>query len=541
MTKEQWKPLRGSSPAPDQIMLSIKGDPAREMTVRWRVSEDVTNGYALLRPVGSQTWTRCEAVCNFFETDLDRSNFFFSDLKPLSPETEYEYTVGDDTRRSPVFRFRSLKDHPTRFSFLCVADIQTGSAEPPADYTFVGDFLRETLQKHPEADFILTAGDNTNCGQTDVQWTGLFLGLAGIAESIPVMFCMGNHDDMGFDDYFTGIGKYYSEHATYFTNMLRWSYPENGPVGWEIANYAFDYGSAHFSILGTSGYKEMNEWLLADASACDKTWKLAAHHFPVCYAGPTIESADTWPALQPGMDACDVVFSGHEHSFARSYPRRGDGLYDRPSQGTVHYNIGSGARNPPGTRVVPKVWNAKTYCHEENLSMYTIADVDGPRLRLRAFVEDGRLVDDCVIDKELDRITPPDPAPVYNRPRLKYKGYDLGMCGEHLLPQQINDLWYVCPGAVMSYTGGTAVRAPGQIRVEIYGRFAVFTENSDVMETSGGAVRMAGPCLRLSEGQLFVPVEDFCRPLRMQPLYFTHNHFISIESDTEQRPVPVQP
>ena len=50
MTKEQWKPLRGSSPTPDQIMLSIKGDPAREMTVRWRVSEDVTNGYALFRP-----------------------------------------------------------------------------------------------------------------------------------------------------------------------------------------------------------------------------------------------------------------------------------------------------------------------------------------------------------------------------------------------------------------------------------------------------------------------------------------------------------
>ena len=173
--------------------------------------------------------------------------------------------------------------------------------------------------------------------------------------------------------------------------------------------------------------------------------------------------------------------------------------------------------------------------------MYTVVDVDGQTLRLRAYVEDGRLVDDCLIDKANDRITPPDPAPVYNRTRLKFKGYDLGMCGEHLLPQKIDGLWYVCPGAVMSYTGGTALRSPGRIRVEIYGRFAVFTENQTVMETPNGTEAMAGPCLRLSEGQLFVPVEDFCRPLRMWPLYFDHNNFISIESDTEQRPVPVQP
>ncbi|MBR5410978.1 MAG: metallophosphoesterase family protein [Clostridia bacterium] len=541
MTKTEWKALRGSSPEPDQIMLSMRGDPAKQMAVRWRVSPDVTTGYALFRPVGAGEWTRVDAVPVDFETDLDENRFFFCDLKPLSPETEYEYTVGDDAHRSPVCRFRSLKENPSRFSFIVVADIQTGGPEPPADYAFVGDFLKQTLQKHPEADFILTAGDNTNCGQTDVQWTGLFNGLKGISESIPIMFAMGNHDDMGFEDYFTFTGKYYSEHATYFTNMLRHSYNENGPAGWQVANYAFDYGDTHFCVLGTSGYDEMNAWLLDEMTRTDKTWKIAVHHFPVCYAGPTIENADTWPSLKTGMDRCDLVFSGHEHSFARSYPRRGDGLYDRPSQGAVHYNVGSGARNPPGTRVVPKVWNAKTYCHEEELSMYTLVDVDGPRLRLRAFTEDGRLVDDCVIDKEKDLITPVDPAPVYNRPRLKYKGYDLGMCGEHLLPVKLGGLWYVCPGAVMSFTGGTTVRGPGRIRAEIYGRFAEFTENSSVMWTKDGEHEMAGPCLRLSEGQLFVPVADFCRPLRMYPLYFEHNNFLSIESDTEARPVPLQP
>lgn len=542
MTKREWKLLRGSGPQPDQIMLSIRSDPARSITVRWRVRPDVTSGYALYRPKGSAgPWQKAQAQSNVFETDLDESRFFFADMAGLTPDTEYEYTVGSNEDRSPVFSFRSAREHITDFSFLCISDIQTGAAEPPADYTQFGTVLQRILADHPECEFILTGGDNTNCGQTDVQWTGLFLGLKGTAEHIPFMMCMGNHDDMGFADYFTGEGKYYSEHATYFTNMFCGSYNQNGPAGWQTANYAFDYGNAHFSVLGTSGYEDMNAWLVADAEKTDQTWKFAVHHFPVCYAGPTIECEDTWPSLREGMEKCDIVFSGHEHSFARSYPRRAEGLYDQPSRGTVHYNLGSGNRNPPGTRVVPKVWNAKTYEHEEDLSMFHIVHVSGSRCTLTAFVEDGRVVDECVIDKAADVIYPIDRAPRYNRPRLKFKGYDLGMCAEHTPPVQVEGLWYLCPGAVMSFTGGKAERTPGAIRVEIYGRFAEFTENSNIMRTPQGECVMAGPCLRLNEGQLYVPVDDFCRPLRMHPLYFTHNNFISLESETEARPVQPQP
>lgn len=541
MTKEEWKKFRGSKETPDQIMLSIKSDPARSRTLRWRTSVNVEEGYVLYRPAGKTRWKRVDARSHAFATDLDESLFFFADLTGLKADTRYEYTVGNALFRSEIYEFRTSKENPRAFTFLCLSDIQTGGAEPPADYREFGGVLREILQNHPEVEFILTAGDNTNCGQTDVQWTGLFEGLRGVVERIPFMMCMGNHDDMGFRDYFTGEGKYYSEHATYFTNLFLGSYPSNGPAGWEIANYAFDYGPAHFSVLGTSGYEEMNAWLVRDVSKSGRRWKFAVHHFPVCYAGPTIECEDTWPALREGMDGCDIVFSGHEHSFARSFPRRGDGLYDKPSEGAVHYNLGSGNRNPPGTRVVPKVWNAKTYCHEENVSMYTLVTVGEDFCRLTAFTEGDRVVDECVIDKKNDTITPVDRAPVYNRPRLKFKGYDLGMCGEHTLPVKIGGVWYLCPGSVMSFTGGTAVRTKGKIRVEIYGRFAEFTENSFYMRTKDGEIRMSAPCLRLAEGQLFVPVEDFCRPLRMHPLYFEHNHFISIESETEQRPVPEQP
>lgn len=542
MTREEWKKIRGSKCTPDQILLSIKGDAAREMTVRWRTDTTVTDGWALYRKLGSaDAWKKADALPNRFETDVDESIFHFADMTGLEPDTRYEYTVGNGAYRSPVYTFKTARADFDKFSFLCLSDIQTGGPEPPADYTEFNGILKKMLSEHPECEFILTAGDNTNCGQTDVQWTGMLEGFRGVAESMPVMFCMGNHDDMGFADYFSFTGKYYSEHATYFTNQLRYSYNDNGPEGWKVPNYSFDYGSAHFAVTGTSGFEFINEWLIRDAAGSDRKWKFMAHHFPVCYSGPAIECEDTYPALREGMEKFDIFFSGHEHSFARSYPRRNDGLYDRPSEGTIHYNIGSGNRNPPGTRVVPKVWNAKTYCHEEDLSMFSVVDVDGDRCALTAYVEDGRIVDRCVVDKENDVILPYDCAPVYNRPRLKFKGYDLGLCAESTLPQNVGGIWYVPVGQIVNFIGGEVERSPGKIRAEVYKRFAEFTENSDVMLTRDGEVKMTAPCLRLERDQLFVPVEDFCRPLRMHHFVFEHNNFITIESETEEKPVPLQP
>lgn len=542
MTPKEWKKIRGSAKQPDQIMLSIKADPADSITVRWRTDISIKSGYVLFRVKGTDgCWQRKDALINSFKTDVDESNFFFCDLSGLMSDTEYEYTCGNDEFRSDVYSFRTQVKNVEKFSFLCLSDVQTGGPVPPADYSVLGEVVKKILKEHPECRFILTAGDNTNCGQTDVQWTGLFEGLKGIIESVPIQFCMGNHDDMGFEDYFTFTGKYYSEHATYFTNQLRYSYPENGPENWKIPNYSFRYGNTLFAITGTSGFEFINEWLIKTADESDAVWKFAAHHFPVCYSGPNLECYETYPPMMEGIEKYDIMFSGHEHSYARSFPRRNNGLYDKPSEGTIHYNIGSGNRNPPGTRVVPKVWNDCTYEHEEDLSMFSIVDIDGDSCTLTAYVEDGRIVDRCVIDKKDDSITPIRRAPRYNRPRLKFKGYDLGLCVMGTLPQKINDIWYVPAGQIVKFMGGESKHTAGKVRVEVYDRFIEFTENSDVMITLDGEIKMSAPCLRLEKEQLYVPVDDFCKPLRMYWAYFEHNNFISIESDTEYLPVSYQP
>ena len=91
MTKQEWKKIRGSKESPDQIMLSVKGDASEAMTVRWRTCAEVKDGWALYRKAGTDgEWKKAEASVNFFETDVDESNFHFADMTGLEPDTKYE-------------------------------------------------------------------------------------------------------------------------------------------------------------------------------------------------------------------------------------------------------------------------------------------------------------------------------------------------------------------------------------------------------------------------------------------------------------------
>ena len=108
ITKEEWKKIRGSSPEPDQVMLSIKGDAAHSMTVRWRTDTTVDTGYALYREIGATEWKKALAEKWSFTTDMDDCHFFFADMTGLSPDTKYEYTCGSDE-----------KNHKSRGSCAC--------------------------------------------------------------------------------------------------------------------------------------------------------------------------------------------------------------------------------------------------------------------------------------------------------------------------------------------------------------------------------------------------------------------------------------
>ena len=200
MSEFAVKPPRGSAPQPDHIFISIKGDAKTSMTVTWRTSVDVKDGYALVREDGKADTVRYDAVTDVFKSDIDISNMFWADMVNLKAGTKYFYTVGNDEFRSEEYYFTTEEENAESFKFMCVSDQQSGEPHDLPDYSSFNTVLNKVLEENPDIKFILTAGDNTDCGQHEVQWNGAFSGLKGVVEHIPFMMTVGNHDNRGFKD-----------------------------------------------------------------------------------------------------------------------------------------------------------------------------------------------------------------------------------------------------------------------------------------------------------------------------------------------------
>ena len=105
------------------------------------------------------------------------------------------------------------------------------------------------------------------------------------------------------------------------------------------------YGNVYVAVINYSGVgsdmKTAAEWLVQDAKASDATWKILTVHQPAYYTnakggnGPMTQYIPA-AAEEAGID---VVFSGHDHSFARTNPLKG-GEIDAEN-GVYYYICGS--------------------------------------------------------------------------------------------------------------------------------------------------------------------------------------------------------
>lgn len=534
---------RFATEKPDHIMVSISGDAKTSMTVTWRSCIDVTEGYVeYYEKCGEKM--RADAIVKPFKSDVNTSNIFWATPSNLKPGTRYYYTCGSTENRSEEYWFDTEEENLTKFKFIAISDHQKDDDHYNPDYSTLNMFLKEVLAKYPDVKFILTAGDNTNCGQHEIQWNAMFEGMEGIVEHLPYMMTCGNHDNRGFAQYFPNeVDRYYAEPAEFFNTQLEYSYPKNGPEGWQTEIYSFDYGNVHFNIFGVNEPELMNEWAKKDIAESNKTWKLGVQHFPVYYSGPNLANDDTYPMMRESMEMLDILFSGHEHNFSRSFPIKNEEIFDRPSQGTVHYELGNANFNPPGTKTTDKVWHASFYPHEEKVASFALVEVDGDRISIVSELNDGRIIDEFSIDKAKDEIIPHRLAPVFGegRTRVYYKGVDLGLCNMSTPAVCKDGVWYIAFATMIRFAGGEDIREKGKVTLKIYGNEATFTEGSSIASTNKGEVALGAEVFRGNEGQLYMPVDGACKAFGMKWAYAPRNNFITIEHISENHPIVPQP
>ncbi len=536
-----YKPERGSAAAPDHIMLAFCGDAKTEMAVIWRTSTEISDGYILYRTENGEQ-IKQNAEFQTKETDIDISNFWSVRLSGLKPGTKYFYSVGSEYHRSEEFTFETQPEECEKFSFIVIADHQKGHPCHTPDYSMVGDMLKNALKKHPDCRFIFTAGDNCDNGQNELHWNGMFEGLRGVIESVPYMMATGNHDNRGFITFFPEpTGKYYLEHADLFDFQFEPAYPQNGPDGYKGENYSFDYGNAHFLVMGINAPETVEPWAYNDLQISNKTWKIGAYHFPIYPVMPEGQNNDGYPWLRKPIEEgrLDILFEGHEHSFARTFPTKSDELFDRPSEGTVHYITGNGGGNIYHSNS-QKIWHSCFYPQEIRIGAYTLVEIDGNKLTATGYLADGRIFDVFTIDKEQDLITPYALAPTYDWTKMAFKGQMLELIAREHYPEQKGGIWYAPFGILIQFIGGKVIKEKSTLYVEAYGHFAEFAENSRFAKTDLGTVEMQGEPY-FYRNQLYIPVDDSAKMFEMEWYYAERNNYINWNTASEDKPLCKHP
>ncbi len=549
MAQIDKKPSGHATEKPDHIMLSINGDATKQMAITWRTDMSVASGYIEYREENTDIIIKKDAENLVFKSDRDESYIHTAIADGLKPDTKYFYTCGDENNRSDEYFFTTAEENLEKFSFIAISDQQQGNFYEQ-DYSKINDFLKEILRKHPEVKFIVTGGDNTDCGQHVVQWNGALKGMEGIMEYRPLMMTLGNHDNRGFKDYETGEGRYYAEPAEFFNTQFKMAYPDNGPGIWKTENYSFDYGNVHVCVMGINGPDEVGEWIKEDLSQSDKTWKIGTYHFPIYYSNPAGHNFDAFPWMREGVDMCDIMLAGHEHNFSRSFPIKNDAIYSKPSQGTIHYMLSNAGGGAPGCNSQQSIFHAAFYPQEiEGRRSFALFEVDGKKMKITSYLSLGDdieadIIDRVIIDKEKDEIRPYAMPPVYleRHPRMVFKGMLAGLGGVDAFPVKKDGIWYAPLSVVFQSVGAFVEKTEGKMTLGIYGKKVTFTEGSDIAVTDKGEeIKLDAPVFRGMRGLLYVPAFSASAIYGFRCVYVEHNNFMFWEHEEESIPLFEQP
>ena len=298
-------------------------------------------------------------------------------LSELAADTAYHYSIDGNTSETQHFRTAPApntlpKDGNTHIWILgdsgtaTMTHAITGKPRHGGEAAAVRDgFLRYNASQGSAepVDLLLMLGDNAYNDGTDAEWQGAVFDLyADILTQTPLWPTIGNHE-MGSGPLklrpagtiFVGGASTSSDPNSYVAEKdahpMRMPYldiftlPANGEAGGVASGteqyYSFDYGNVHVvsldSQLSARDQQQratMRDWLIADLSTNTLDWTIVIFHHPPYTKGS--HDSDTIPSTRGGIDTpivdmreeftpvfedygVDLVYSGHSHSYERSY------------------------------------------------------------------------------------------------------------------------------------------------------------------------------------------------------------------------------
>jgi|GEM_PF-279800 len=278
----------------------------------------------------------------------------------LALSTNYAYSVGYGTNWSDFHTIQTMDT--STVTLLAVGDPQigantSGSLEPPLQdsnvlrYDSAGwqNTMTVALGMFPNISFLLSLGDqvdneSSRAGE-DSQYVDYFCPTQVV--NLPVATIDGNHD--------FSLGHYYGFHY----NLPNQS-AQNGATAYgNDGDYYFTYGQALFMVLNSNTMSAathdvfIGQTIAANPNA---RWRIVMFHHSLYSDATHATDADiefrraAYPTIFDEYHI-DVVLSGHDHSYARSYQMLGGMPVSRPGdsvmavnpRGTLYMTLNSGS------------------------------------------------------------------------------------------------------------------------------------------------------------------------------------------------------
>jgi len=248
-------------------------------------------------------------------------------LDKLKQNTAYSYRVGGDGAWSATSEFKTRK-FDGNFDFLFFGDPQIGSSgNVPKDQAGWEDTVRVALEANPEAEILVSGGDQVETAGTETQWTA-FLSPAGL-RNVPWAATIGNHD--------VGSRAYEQHLWTPNTDRSPSHYPAGNPANMSGGDYWYMYrgvlfihlNSNAFSTSGQTGVNADQAHLGFIAGVVgqqgDKAkYTVLVYHHSIYSPGDHANDGDNktrrldFP-LAFSQLGVDLVLQGHDHTYSRSY------------------------------------------------------------------------------------------------------------------------------------------------------------------------------------------------------------------------------
>ena len=207
-------------------------------------------------------------------------------------------------------------------------------------------------------------------------------------DSLPIVAIPGNHE------YLKGVVKTLPQHwKTIFPN------PQNGPTRFMGTSYYVDFPHLRLIAVDTDGlnrvsdYTQVAFWLKKTLREAGKKFTVVMMHHPVYSTAEGRSNPLMWLAFHSAMREADVVFSGHDHNYARrteQYKAR----FWKKEQPTVF--IGTNASNKKYAVKENKKYEASFF--GESVYEYILVTPDTLYIYTRNLIS-GELIDEVKVSR----------------------------------------------------------------------------------------------------------------------------------------------